>query len=35
MRDHAETERRLIATLNPDERHAIAAGLGRMMVGNR
>ena len=35
MRDHAETERRLIAMLTPEERHSIAAGLGRMMLGNR
>jgi DNA-binding MarR family transcriptional regulator len=35
MRDHAETERRLIAMLSPEERHSIAAGLGRMMLGNR
>jgi DNA-binding MarR family transcriptional regulator len=35
MRDHAETERRLIAMLSPEERHSIATGLGRMMLGNR
>jgi DNA-binding MarR family transcriptional regulator len=35
MRDHAETERRLIAMLSPEERHSIAAGLGRMKLGNR
>ena len=35
MSDHAETERRLIEMLSPEERHSIAAGLGRMMLGNR
>jgi DNA-binding MarR family transcriptional regulator len=35
MRDHAETERRLIAMLSPEERQTIAAALGRMMLGNR
>jgi hypothetical protein len=35
MRDHAETERRLIALLSPRERETIAAGLGQMMLGNR
>jgi DNA-binding MarR family transcriptional regulator len=35
MRDHAETERSLIRMLSHEERYSIAAGLGRMMLGNR
>jgi DNA-binding MarR family transcriptional regulator len=35
MRDHAETEGRLVAMLNAEEQQMIAAGLGRMMMGNR
>jgi len=35
MCDHAETERRLIAMLSPEERQTIAAGLSRVMLGNR
>ncbi|TCR62309.1 MarR family transcriptional regulator [Bosea sp. BK604] len=33
MRDHAETERRLIAALSVEERDAAAQALGRMMLG--
>ncbi|MGO4287181.1 MarR family transcriptional regulator [Bosea sp. UNC402CLCol] len=35
MRDHAETERRLVAMLPPSERVLVAAALGRMMLANR
>lgn len=35
MRDHADTERRLVAMLGEHERQTLAAGLGRMMMGNR
>jgi DNA-binding MarR family transcriptional regulator len=33
MRDHAETERRLICALSSDEQNVVAAALGRMMLG--
>jgi DNA-binding MarR family transcriptional regulator len=33
MRDHAETERRLISALSRDEQNAVATALGRMMLG--
>jgi DNA-binding MarR family transcriptional regulator len=33
MRDHAETQRRLINTLSRDEQGAVAEALGRMMLG--
>jgi DNA-binding MarR family transcriptional regulator len=33
MRDHAETERRLISALSRDEQDAAASALGRMMLG--
>jgi DNA-binding MarR family transcriptional regulator len=33
MRDHAETERRLISALSSDEQNVVAAALGRMMLG--
>ena len=33
MRDHAETERRLISALSRDEQSAVATALGRMMLG--
>jgi len=33
MRDHAETERRLISALSRDEQDAVATALGRMMLG--
>jgi DNA-binding MarR family transcriptional regulator len=35
MRDHAETERRLVAALSQEERQATARALGRMMIGRR
>lgn len=35
MRDHAETERRLVAMLPPSERVLVATALGRMMLANR
>jgi DNA-binding MarR family transcriptional regulator len=34
MRDHAETERRLIKALSPDDRRFVARALGRMMSSN-
>jgi DNA-binding MarR family transcriptional regulator len=33
MRDHAETERRLISALSRDEQDAVATALARMMLG--
>ncbi|HWK43204.1 MAG TPA: MarR family transcriptional regulator [Stellaceae bacterium] len=33
MRDHAETERRLVGALSGDEQDAVARALGRMMLG--
>ena len=33
MRDHAETERRLISALSHDEQRVVAEALGRMMLG--
>ncbi len=35
MRDHAETERRLVAALTADERAAVARGLGLMTLAAR
>jgi DNA-binding MarR family transcriptional regulator len=35
IRDHAETERRLLVILSAEERETIAAALGQMMLGNR
>jgi len=35
MREHAETERRLIGTLSREEREVVAKALGRLMLGNR
>jgi len=32
MRDHAKTERRLVAALSKDEQRAVASALGRMML---
>jgi DNA-binding MarR family transcriptional regulator len=33
MRDHADTERRLITMLSSEERDSVAQMLGRMMLG--
>jgi DNA-binding MarR family transcriptional regulator len=33
MREHAATERRLVGALSHDEQRAVAAALGRMMLG--
>jgi DNA-binding MarR family transcriptional regulator len=33
MRNHAETERRLVASLSREEQRAVAQVLGRMMLG--
>jgi DNA-binding MarR family transcriptional regulator len=33
MRDHAETERRLVAALSREQQSAVAQALGRMMLG--
>ncbi|POR49244.1 MarR family winged helix-turn-helix transcriptional regulator [Bosea psychrotolerans] len=33
MRDHAETERRLLSALSPEEQSATARALGQMMLG--
>jgi DNA-binding MarR family transcriptional regulator len=33
MRDHADTERRLVAALSPGERAQVAGMLGRLMLG--
>lgn len=35
MRDHAETERRLVGMLSGDEQEIVASALGRMMLGKR
>jgi len=32
MRDHAETERRLVAALSTEEQRVVASALGRMMI---
>ena len=32
MRDHAETERRLVVALSKEEQHIVASALGRMML---
>jgi hypothetical protein len=33
MRDHAETERRLLSALSAEEQSATARALGQMMLG--
>ena len=32
MRDHAETEQRLVAALSKEEQRVVASALGRMML---